>query len=45
MGFDKSIEQYLFRNLLTNINVFMWLKDIIQGENKNEKNYIHYFEY
>ena len=44
MGFDKSIEQ-LFRNLLTKIHVFMCLKDIIQGENKNEKNYIHYFEY
>ena len=32
MGFAKPIEQYLFGNLLTEIQVFMYLKDIIRGE-------------
>ena len=31
MGFAKPIEQYLFGNLLTEIQVFMYLKDIIRG--------------
>ena len=33
MGFAKPIEQYLFGNLLTEIQVIMYLKDIIRGEN------------
>ena len=33
MGFAKPIEQYLVSNLLTKIHVFMYLKDIIRGEN------------
>lgn len=37
MGFTKPIEQYLFCNLLTKIYVFMYLKDIIRGENKMEE--------
>ena len=32
MGFAKPIEQYLFGNLLTEIQVIMYLKDIIRGE-------------
>ena len=31
MGFAKPIEQYLFGNLLTEIQVIMYLKDIIRG--------------
>ena len=31
MGFAKPIEQYLFGNLLIEIQVFMYLKDIIRG--------------
>ncbi|SCJ88182.1 Uncharacterised protein [uncultured Eubacterium sp.] len=37
MGFTKPIEQYLFCNLLTKIHVFMYIKDIIRGENKMEE--------
>ena len=37
MGFTKPIEQYLFCNLLTKIYVFMYLKDIIRGENRGAK--------
>lgn len=37
MGFAKPIEQYLFSNLLIRIHVFMYLKDIIRGDNKNGK--------
>lgn len=37
MGFTKPIEQYLFCNLLTKIHVFMYLKDIIRGENGMEE--------
>ena len=33
MGFAKPIEQYLFCNLLTKIHGFMYLKDIIRGNN------------
>ena len=33
MGFTKPIEQYLFSDLLINIHVFMYLKDIIRGGN------------
>ena len=33
MGFAKPIEQYLFGNLLTEIQVIMYLKDIIRAEN------------
>ena len=36
MGFAKPIEQYLFGNLLTEIQVIMYLKDIIRGERKCE---------
>lgn len=32
MGFAKPIEQYLFGNLLTEIQVIMYLKDIIRGK-------------
>ena len=32
MGFAKPIEQYLFGNLLTEIQVIMYLKDIIREE-------------
>lgn len=32
MGFAKPIEQYLLGNLLIEIQVFMYLKDIIRGE-------------
>ena len=32
MGFAKPIEQYLFGNLLTEVQVIMYLKDIIRGE-------------
>ena len=32
MGFAKPIEQYLFGNLLIEIQVFMYLKDIIRGK-------------
>ena len=42
MGFAKPIEQYLFGNLLTEIQVIMYLKDIIRGvkfyEKTNAKN-------
>ena len=31
MGFAKPIEQHLFGNLLTEIHVFVYLKDIIRG--------------
>ena len=31
MGFAKPIEQYLFGNLLTEVQVIMYLKDIIRG--------------
>ena len=37
MGFTKPIEQYLLGNLLTKIHGFMYLKDIIRGENDYEK--------
>ena len=37
MGFAKPIEQYLFGNLLTEIQVFMYLKDIIRGDKRNGK--------
>ena len=37
MGFAKPIEQYLFGNLLTEIQVIMYLKDIIRGENNYEE--------
>ena len=37
MGFAKPIEQYLFGNLLTEIQVIMYLKDIIRGENSYGK--------
>ena len=39
MGFAKPIEQYLFCNLLTKIYVFMYLKDIIRGDNCYEIKY------
>ena len=32
MGFAKPIEQYLFGNLLIRIHGFMYLKDIIRGD-------------
>ena len=32
MGLTKPIEQYLFGNLLIRIHVFMYLKDIIRGD-------------
>ena len=35
MGFAKPIEQYLFGNLLTEIQVIMYLKDIIRGGNSD----------
>ena len=34
MGFAKPIEQYLFANLLTEIQVIMYLKDIMVVSNK-----------
>ena len=37
MGFAKPIEQYLFGNLLIEIQVFMYLKDIIREGNDHEK--------
>ena len=37
MGFAKPIEQYLFGNLLTEVQVIMYLKDIIRGEISYEK--------
>ena len=37
MGFAKPIEQYLFGNLLTEIQVIMYLKDIIRGGIAHEK--------
>lgn len=37
MGFAKPIEQYLFGNLLIRIHGFMYLKDIIRGDQRNEK--------
>ena len=37
MGFAKPIEQYLFGNLLTEIQVIMYLKDIIRGKMIMEK--------
>ena len=39
MGFAKPIEQYLFGNLLTEVQVIMYLKDIIRGNEdmKTEK--------
>ena len=36
MGFTKPIEQYLCSNLLIEIQVFMYLKDIIRGRKPNE---------
>ena len=43
MGFAKPIEQYLFGNLLTEIQVIMYLKDIIRGENEmNTKKLLRY---
>ena len=39
MGFAKPIEQYLFGNLLTEIQVFMYLKDIIRGDISMEVKY------
>ena len=36
MGFAKPIEQYLFGNLLIRIHGFMYLKDIIRGDNAYE---------
>jgi hypothetical protein len=39
MGFAKPIEQYLFGNLLTEIQVFMYLKDIIRGDKSMEVKY------
>ena len=38
MGFAKPIEQYLFANLLTEIQVIMYLKDIMVVSNKLWKN-------
>ncbi len=37
MGFAKPIEQYLFGNLLTEVQVIMYLKDIIRGKTRMEK--------
>ena len=37
MGFAKPIEQYLFGNLLTEIQVIMYLKDIIRGGKPDDK--------
>lgn len=37
MSLTKPIEQYLFDNLLTKIHVFVYLKDIIRGEDTNGK--------
>lgn len=42
MGFAKPIEQYLFGNLLTEIQVIMYLKDIIRGGINNEEKIIIY---
>ena len=39
MGFAKPIEQYLFGNLLTKMHVFMYLKDIIRGAVRNERDH------
>lgn len=33
----KNSEQYLFSNLLTKIHIVVYLKDIIQGEARYEK--------
>ena len=38
MGLTKPIGQYLFSNLLIEIHVFMYLKDIIREVDKNEEN-------
>ena len=37
MGFAKPIEQYLIGNLLTKIQGFMYLKDIIRGRDFMKK--------
>ena len=37
MGFAKPIEQYLFGNLLTEVQVIMYLKDIIRDIIRGEK--------
>ena len=39
MGFAKPIEQYLFGNLLTEIQVIMYLKDIIRDIIRGVKAY------
>ena len=38
MGFAKPIEQYLLGNLLIEIQVFMYLKDIIRERKCHEEN-------
>jgi len=37
MGFAKPIEQYLFGNLLTEIQVIMYLKDIGNCETRDAR--------
>ena len=45
MGFAKPIEQYLFGNLLTEIQVIMYLKDIIRGNYVSKRYYTRGNEY